>query len=71
MFSPLRYLSLCEHTDVGGGICGIIVVAISEDGAVEEGQIITGWMVQLHLRKNMSKKLLKQCGQNIYGQLFT
>lgn len=57
MFSRLRYLSLCEHTDVGGGICGIIIVAVGEDGAVEEGQIITGWMVQLHLQKKVSKKL--------------
>ena len=45
----VKYLSFCKHTDVGGGIRGISIFSICEDGAIEEGQIITAWVVQLHL----------------------
>lgn len=53
----VKYLSLCKHTDVGGGIGGIIVLAISEDGAVEEGQVVTSRVVQLHLGVNEGKHI--------------
>lgn len=51
----VQYLSFCKHTDVGSGIGGIIIFAIGEDGAVKESQVITGWVVQLHLRVNKGK----------------
>lgn len=54
--APVKYLSFSEHTHVGGGIRGIIIFAVSEDGAIEEGQIITGWVVQLHLGENNTNR---------------
>ena len=68
----VKYLSFCKHTDVGGGFRGIIIFAVCEDGAIEEGQIITGWMVQLHLGEINAKREKK--GKNIkrtYLVLFT
>ncbi|TNN82672.1 hypothetical protein EYF80_007190 [Liparis tanakae] len=44
----VKYLSFSEHADIGAGIRGVLIFAVSEDGAVEEGQIITGWVVVLH-----------------------
>lgn len=50
----MKYLSFCEHADVGSGIRGIAIVAVGEDGAVEKGQIVADGVVQLHLEDKMS-----------------
>lgn len=43
------YLSFCKHTNISSGIRGIVVFPVSDDGAIEEGQVITVWVAQLHL----------------------
>lgn len=53
----VKYLCFGKHTDIGGGIGGVIIFAVCEDGAIEEGQIITGWVVQLHLGENNLKNV--------------
>lgn len=53
--ASVKYLSFCKHADIGSGIRRITIFAVGEDGAIEEGQIITGWVVQLYLGEKMSK----------------
>lgn len=55
-YKDLKYLSLCKHTDVGGCFRRMIIIAVCEDGAVEEGQVIADWMVQLHLGEINAKQ---------------
>lgn len=60
MFSDpasVKYLSFCKHADIGCGLRRISVFAVGEDGAVEEGQIITGWVVQLYLGEKITNLL--------------
>lgn len=45
----INYLSFCKHTDISSGISGIVVFPVSEDSAIEEGQVITVWVAQPHL----------------------
>lgn len=45
----IKYLSFCKHTDISSGISGIVVLPISKDCTIEEGQIITDWVGQSHL----------------------
>lgn len=61
----LTYLSFSKHTDIGGGFRGVIVFPVCEDGAIQEGQIIAGWMIQLHLKENKNKgekEISSHCG---------
>lgn len=44
------YLGLSEHADIGGGVGRVLVLAVGEDGAADEGQVVAGGMVQLHLQ---------------------
>ena len=53
----LAYLSFCKHADIGGGFGRVIVFAVGENSAIQEGQIITGWMMQLHLRYEKRRKI--------------
>lgn len=53
----VKYLSLGEHAHIGSGLRWIIVFAVGEDGPVEESQIITAWVVQLHLWEKWSNNL--------------
>lgn len=52
-----KYLRFSKHADVGSGIRGITIFPVNEDGAIEEGQIIAGWMVQLHLGEKTTNHL--------------
>lgn len=52
----LTHLSFCKHTDIGGGFRGIIIFAICDDGAIKEGQIVTGGVMQLHLQDKEEKR---------------
>lgn len=45
----INYLSFCKHTDISSGISGIVVFPISDDSAIEEGQVITVWVTQCYL----------------------
>lgn len=48
----INYLSFCKHTDISSGISGIVVFPISNNSAIEEGQVITVWVAQRHLGVN-------------------
>lgn len=48
----IYYLSFCKHTNISSGISGIVVFSISDDSAIEEGQVITVWVAQPHLGVN-------------------
>lgn len=52
---PILYLSFCKHTDVGRRLRGKIIFTICEDGAIKKSQIITSWVVQLHLAENKTE----------------
>ncbi len=43
------YLCISKHTHIGCGLFRKSIFAISKDCAIEEGQILTDWMVQLYL----------------------
>lgn len=43
------YLRVSKHTHIGRGLFRITIFAVSKDCAIEEGQILTDWMVQLYL----------------------
>ena len=45
------YLSFSEHTHVGRGVGGVRIVAVGDDGSIEEREVFTGRMVKFHLRR--------------------
>lgn len=53
------YLCISKHTHIGRGLFRKSIFAVSKDCAIEEGQILTDWMVQLYL------KSLQQLDQSI------
>lgn len=49
----IKYLSFCKHTDISSGIGGIVILPISKDCTIEEGQIITDRVGQPYLGENV------------------
>ena len=55
---PISHLAVGKHTEVSGGLFGELVFPVSQDGAVEEGQV---WAV----RVGDGDRGLHSCGEGV------